>query len=92
MLAGINSTLGITEENIRQLENTALEIIQLSAQRKKNEKKVNKHQSPVKQGQGALHICNQSFRKEGKQKKYSKKKMAETFPDLMEIQQVQETQ
>lgn len=55
-------------------------------------KKVNKHQSPVKQGQGALHICNQSLRKEGKQKKYSKKKVAETFPDLIEIQQVQETQ
>ena len=63
MLDGINSRLDIAKETIRQLENIGLEIIQIRHREKKAWKKINKHQSPVGQCQGALHMCNQNLRK-----------------------------
>lgn len=74
MLAGIDSKLELAEEKIRQFEKVALETIQIKPKEEKERNKKNKHQSLVKQSWGPLHICNQSLRKEWRQKKYLKKK------------------
>ena len=44
----------------------------------------------MKQTWGTSHICNQSLRKEVGTEKVFEEKMAETFSELMETQQIQE--